>query len=72
MKIYETLILTVVLYGCGTWCLTLRKEHGLRVSENRELMWVYRPKREEDGSQRKLNNNKLHGVFSSPNNFMVI
>jgi hypothetical protein len=37
VKIYKTIILSVVLYGCETWSLTLREEHRLRVSENRVL-----------------------------------
>jgi hypothetical protein len=35
VKIYKTIILPVVLYGCETWSLTLREEHRLRVFENR-------------------------------------
>jgi hypothetical protein len=35
IKIYETVILPVVLYGCETWSFTLKEEHRLRVSENR-------------------------------------
>jgi hypothetical protein len=37
IKIYRTVILPVVLYGCETWSLTLREEHKLSVSENRVL-----------------------------------
>jgi hypothetical protein len=37
IRIYKTIILPVVLYGCGTWSRTLRKEHRLRVFENRVL-----------------------------------
>jgi hypothetical protein len=37
IRIYKTIILPVVLYGCETWSLTLREEHRLRVFENREL-----------------------------------
>jgi hypothetical protein len=37
VKIYKTIILSVVLYGCETWALTLREEHRLRVFENRVL-----------------------------------
>jgi hypothetical protein len=37
VKIYKTIILPVVLYGCETWSLTLREEHRLRVFENRVL-----------------------------------
>jgi hypothetical protein len=48
IKIYKTVILPVVLYGCETWSLTLREEHRLRVFENRVLGRVFGPKREED------------------------
>jgi hypothetical protein len=34
IRIYNTIILPVVLYGCETWSLTLREEHRLRVFEN--------------------------------------
>jgi len=37
VKIYKTIILFVVLYGCETWSLTLKEEHTLRVLENRVL-----------------------------------
>ena len=37
IKIYRTVILPVVLYGCETWSLILREERGLRVFENRVL-----------------------------------
>ena len=39
-KIYRTVILSVVLYGCGTWPLTLREERRLRVFENRVLRGI--------------------------------
>ena len=45
IKIYRTIILPVVLYGCETWSLTLREERRLRVFENRVLRKVYGPKR---------------------------
>jgi hypothetical protein len=41
IKIYNTIILPVVLYGCETWSLTLREEHGLRVFENRVLRRIF-------------------------------
>jgi hypothetical protein len=44
----------------------LREEHGLRVFENRVLR-IFGPKREEDGSWRKLHNDELHNLYSSPN-----
>ena len=37
IKIYRTIILPVVLYGCDTWSLTLKEERRLRVFENRVL-----------------------------------
>jgi len=43
-------MLRVVLYGCETWSLSLREEHGLRVSENRVLRRIFGLKREEDRS----------------------
>ena len=47
IKIYRTIILPVVLYGCETWSLTLREERRLRVFENRVLRRVFGPRREE-------------------------
>ena len=47
IKIYRTIILPVVLYGCETWSLTLREERRLKVSENRVLRKVFAPKRDE-------------------------
>jgi hypothetical protein len=62
IKIYKTVILPVVLYGCETWSLTLREERRLRVSENRVLRRIFGPEREEDGSWRKLRNDELHSL----------
>ena len=47
IKIYRTIILPVVLYGCETWSLTFREERRLRVFENRVLRRVFGPKRDE-------------------------
>jgi hypothetical protein len=52
--------------------LTLREEHRLRVSENRELRKIFGPTRDEDGSWRKLYNDELHSLYSSPNIVRVI
>jgi hypothetical protein len=49
----------------------LREEQRLRVSENRVLR-IFGPKREEDGSWRKLRNDEIHGLYSSPNIVRVI
>jgi hypothetical protein len=72
IKIYKTVILPVVLYECETWPLTLREEHRLRVFENRVLRRIFGPKREEDRSWRKLHNDELHTLYSSPNIVKVI
>jgi hypothetical protein len=72
IKIYKTVILPVVLYGCETWSLSLGEEQRLSVFENRVLRRIFGPKREEDGSWRKLHNDELHNLYSSPNIVRVI
>jgi hypothetical protein len=73
IKIYRTIILPVVLYGCETWSLTLREEHRSRVFENRVLRRIFGPKRDEvTGGWRKLHNEELHGLYSSPSIVTVI
>jgi hypothetical protein len=63
IKIYKSIILPVVLYGCETWSLTLREEHRVRVFENRVLRRISGPKRYEmTGGWRKLHNEELHGL----------
>jgi hypothetical protein len=58
----------VVLYGCETWSLTLREEYRLRVFEDRELRRIFGPMRDEvKGNLRKLHNEELHNLYSSPN-----
>jgi hypothetical protein len=58
----------VVLYGCETWSLTLREEHRLRAFENRALRRIFGPKIDEvTGDWRKLHNEELHNLYSSPN-----
>jgi len=46
-KIYKTIILPIVCYGCETWSLTLKEEHRLRMFENRVLRKIFGPKRDE-------------------------
>jgi hypothetical protein len=72
IKTYKTVILPVVLYGCEIWSLILREEHRLRVLENTVLRKIFGPKMEEDGSWRKLHNDELHSLYSSPNIVRVI
>jgi hypothetical protein len=58
--------LLAVLYGCETWSLTLREEHGLGVFENRVLRTIFGLKRDEvPGEWRKLHNEELHELYSS-------
>jgi hypothetical protein len=67
-KMYRPTILRVVLYGCETWSLALRKEHRLRVFENRVLRRISGPKRDEvTGEWRKLHIKEFHNLYSSPN-----
>jgi hypothetical protein len=47
IRIYKTIILPVVLYGCEAWLLTLREEHRLRVFENGVPRGIFGPKRDE-------------------------
>jgi len=44
IKIYRTIILPFVFYGCETWSLTVREERRLRVFENRVLRGIFGPK----------------------------
>jgi hypothetical protein len=70
VKIYKTIILPVALYGHETWSLTLREKHRLRVFENRVLRRIFGPKRDNvTGEWRKLPNQELHNLYSSPNIF---
>jgi hypothetical protein len=68
VQIYKTIILPVVLYGCETWSLTLREKHRLKVSENRVPRRIFGPKMDEvTGELRKLHNEEIHILYSSPN-----
>jgi hypothetical protein len=73
IRIYKTIILPVVLYWCETWALTLREEHRLRVFENRVLRRLFGPKRDEvTGEWRKLHNEELRDLYSSPSIIRII
>jgi hypothetical protein len=73
IKIYKAIILPVVLYGCETLSLMLREEHRLRVFKNRVLRRIFGLKRDEViGCWRKLHNEELHGLYSSPSIVRVI
>ena len=61
IKVYKTIILPVVSYGCKTWSLTFREVRRLRVFENRVLKRIFGPKRNEvTGEWRRLHNKKLY------------
>jgi hypothetical protein len=73
MRIYKTIILPVILYGCETWSLTLREEHRLRVFENRVPRRIFGPKKDEvTGGWRKLHNEELRDLYSSPSIIRII
>ena len=63
IKIYKTIILPVVLYGCETSSLTLWEEFRLRVLENRILRRIFGTKRNENGEWRRLHNEELHSLY---------
>jgi hypothetical protein len=59
-RIYKTIILPVVLYGCETWSHTLREEHRLKVFERRVLRRIFEPKTDEvTGGWGKVHNEEL-------------
>jgi hypothetical protein len=63
IRIYKTIIFPMVLCGCETCSLTLREEHRLRVFENRD---------EVTGEWRKLHNQELPDLYSSPSIIRII
>jgi len=67
IKIYRTVILPVVLYGCETWSLTLKEERRLRLFKNRVLRGIFGLKKDEvTRERRKLYKEKLTDLYSSP------
>jgi len=73
IKIYRNIILPVVLYGCETWSLSLREERRLRVFENKVLRRIFGPRIDEvTGDWRRLHNEEINVLYSSPNIMRVI
>jgi len=73
IKIYRTTILPVVLYGCEASSLTLREERKLTVFENMVLRRIFGPSWEEvRGEWRRLHNEELSDLYSTPNIARVI
>ena len=73
IEIYRTRILSIIMYGCETWLLTLWEESWQRVFENRVLRRIFGPKRNEvTGEWRKLHNEKLNDLYSSPHILQAI
>jgi hypothetical protein len=72
-KLRSTNILVVVLNGCETLYLILREKHRLKVLQNRVLRRIFGPKEEEvAGGWRRLHNEELHNLYTSPNIIRVI
>jgi len=73
IKIYRTINLPAVLYGCETCSLIWGEECSLRVFENRVLRRIFGPRRDEaKGELKKLHNEELNDLYPSPNIFRVI
>jgi hypothetical protein len=70
---YKAVILSLVLYGCKTWSVTLKEVHRLKVLENRVRRRMFGPKREEvAGDWRRLHTEGLHNLYSSPHIIRLI
>ena len=73
IEIYRTIILCVVSYGCETWSLTLREDRKLNMFKNMMLGRIFGPRRDEvTGEWRRLHNEELNDLYSSPKKVRVI
>jgi len=65
LKIIYTRVLSVLLYGCETWSLTLRKEQ-IEVFEKRVLKRIFGTKRGQVAMDwRRLHNEELRDLYAS-------
>jgi hypothetical protein len=72
-RIYKTVILPVILWGCENWSLALRKKHRPRVFENRVLRRIFGQKEDEViGGSRKQHNEELHNLYGLPSIIRMI
>jgi len=73
IKVYENIILPVILYGCETWSLSSREELRLRLFEKRVVRRIFGHKRDEvTGKWKKVCNEELNNLYSSLNIVRVI
>ena len=73
IRIYRTIILYVVLYGCENWSLTVREKRRLRVFGNRVLRRIFGPKRDEViGDWTRLHNEEFSNLYFSTNIIRLI
>ena len=73
IKIYRIIILPVHLYGCETWSQILRGKRKLMVFDNMVFRRIFGPRRDEvAGEWRRLHNEELNDLYSSPNIVRVI
>jgi len=73
IKLYKTIILPLVLYGCESWSPTVKEEHSLRVFDKRRPWRIFGPKREEvAGGWRRLHSEELNNLYASPNILLLL
>jgi hypothetical protein len=73
IRVHKTIIMPAVLYGCEICSLTLRQEYTLRVFDNSMVKGIFGARRNEVTREwRKLHNEELRDLYSSPNIIRMI